>query len=114
MDRSQSLIRRYACLAALAATLVVQACTLAGEGGHDLEGKPLSKITGPVQLEMWRGRLLVGGGNAHNNGVAIVDTANKSGTMVGRPAVAAYKGLQTGQGDAAVDAKIRQIIAANR
>ncbi|KQN05572.1 MULTISPECIES: efflux RND transporter periplasmic adaptor subunit [Sphingomonas] len=45
---------------------------------------------------------------------AIVDTANKSGTMVGRPAVAAYKGLQTGQGDAAVDAKIRQIIAANR
>ncbi len=45
---------------------------------------------------------------------AIVDTANKSGTMVGRPAVAAYKGLATGQGDAAVDAKIRQIIAANR
>ncbi|BCA62074.1 secretion protein HlyD [Sphingomonas sp. HMP9] len=45
---------------------------------------------------------------------AIVDTADKSGTMVGRPAVAAYKGLTTGQGDAAVDAKIRQIIAANR
>ena len=45
---------------------------------------------------------------------AIVDTANKSGTMVGRPAVAAYKGLATGQGDAAVEAKIRQIIAANR
>ncbi len=45
---------------------------------------------------------------------AIVDTADKSGTMVGRPAVAAYKGLVTGQGDAAVDAKIRQIIAANR
>ncbi|MDQ0837826.1 efflux RND transporter periplasmic adaptor subunit [Sphingomonas faeni] len=45
---------------------------------------------------------------------AIVDTADKSGTMVGRPAVAAYKGLATGQGDAAVDAKIRQIIAANR
>ncbi|RKE49894.1 MULTISPECIES: efflux RND transporter periplasmic adaptor subunit [unclassified Sphingomonas] len=45
---------------------------------------------------------------------AIVDTADKSGTMVGRPAVAAYKGLATGQGDAAVDAKIGQIIAANR
>lgn len=45
---------------------------------------------------------------------AIVKTADKSGTMVGRPAVAAYKGLATGQGDAAVDAKIRQIIAANR
>ena len=45
---------------------------------------------------------------------AIVDTADKSGTMVGRPAVAAYTGLATGQGDAAVDAKIRQIIAANR
>jgi membrane fusion protein (multidrug efflux system) len=45
---------------------------------------------------------------------ATVDTADKSGTMVGRPAVAAYKGLATGQGDAAVDAKIRQIIAANR
>ncbi|MEG3172755.1 efflux RND transporter periplasmic adaptor subunit [Sphingomonas sp. ZB1N12] len=45
---------------------------------------------------------------------AIVDTADKSGTMVGRPAAAAYKGLATGQGDAAVDAKIRQIIAANR
>jgi len=44
----------------------------------------------------------------------IVDTADKSGTMVGRPAVAAYKGLQTGAGDAAVEAKIRQIIAANR
>ncbi len=45
---------------------------------------------------------------------AIVDTADRSGTMVGRPAAAAYKGLATGQGDAAVDAKIRQIIAANR
>ncbi len=45
---------------------------------------------------------------------ATVDTADTSGTMVGRPAVAAYKGLATGQGDAAVDAKIRQIIAANR
>ncbi|TCP92418.1 membrane fusion protein (multidrug efflux system) [Sphingomonas sp. PP-CE-1A-559] len=45
---------------------------------------------------------------------ATVDTADKSGTMVGRPAVAAYRGLATGQGDAAVDAKIRQIIAANR
>jgi membrane fusion protein (multidrug efflux system) len=45
---------------------------------------------------------------------ATVDTADKSGTMVGRPAAAAYKGLVTGQGDAAVDAKIRQIIAANR
>ena len=45
---------------------------------------------------------------------ATVDTADKSGTMVGQPAVAAYKGLATGQGDAAVDAKIRQIIAANR
>ncbi|WP_380781362.1 efflux RND transporter periplasmic adaptor subunit [Sphingomonas sp. R86520] len=45
---------------------------------------------------------------------ATVGTADKSGTMVGRPAVAAYKGLATGQGDAAVDAKIRQIIAANR
>jgi membrane fusion protein (multidrug efflux system) len=45
---------------------------------------------------------------------ATVDTADKSGTMVGRPAAAAYKGLATGQGDAAVDAKIRQIIAANR
>ena len=44
----------------------------------------------------------------------IVDTADKSGTMVGRPAVAAYKGLATGAGDAAVEAKIRQIIAANR
>ncbi len=45
---------------------------------------------------------------------AIVDTADKSGTMVGRPATAAYKGLATGAGDPAVEAKIRQIIAANR
>lgn len=45
---------------------------------------------------------------------AIVATADKSGTMVGRPAVAAYKGLATGAGDAAVEARIRQIIAANR
>jgi membrane fusion protein (multidrug efflux system) len=45
---------------------------------------------------------------------ATVDTANRSGTMVGRPATAAYKGLSTGGGDAAVEAKIRQIIAANR
>ncbi len=43
-----------------------------------------------------------------------VSTADKSGTMVGRPATAAYKGLATGAGDAAVEAKIRQIIAANR
>ncbi|MES3151412.1 efflux RND transporter periplasmic adaptor subunit [Sphingomonas faeni] len=45
---------------------------------------------------------------------AIVDTADKSGTMVGRPATAAYKGLATGAGNPAVEAKIRQIIAANR
>ncbi len=45
---------------------------------------------------------------------ATVDTANTSGTMVGRPASAAYKGIATGAGDAAVEAKIRQIIAANR
>ncbi len=45
---------------------------------------------------------------------ATVDTANTAGTMVGRPASAAYKGLSTGGGDPAVEAKIRQIIAANR
>ncbi|RMB37039.1 membrane fusion protein (multidrug efflux system) [Sphingomonas sp. PP-F2F-G114-C0414] len=45
---------------------------------------------------------------------ATVATADKSGTMVGRPAAAAYKGLATGGGDPAVEAKIRQIIAANR
>lgn len=45
---------------------------------------------------------------------ATVDTANRSGTMVGRPATAAYRGLSTGAGDPAVEAKIRQIIAANR
>ncbi|TXC69771.1 HlyD family efflux transporter periplasmic adaptor subunit [Sphingomonas ginsenosidivorax] len=45
---------------------------------------------------------------------ATVDTANTSGTMVGRPAAAAYKGLSTGAGDPAVEARIRQIIAANR
>ena len=45
---------------------------------------------------------------------ATVDTADMSGTMVGRPATAAYKGLATGQGDPAVEARIRQIIAANR
>lgn len=45
---------------------------------------------------------------------ATVDTANRSGTMVGRPATAAYRGLSTGTGDPAVEARIRQIIAANR
>jgi len=45
---------------------------------------------------------------------ATVDTANTAGTMVGRPASAAYKGLSTGGSDPAVEAKIRQIIAANR
>ncbi|MEG3083360.1 efflux RND transporter periplasmic adaptor subunit [Sphingomonas sp. PB2P12] len=45
---------------------------------------------------------------------ATVDTADTSGTMVGRPATAAYKGLATGRGAPAVEAKIGQIIAANR
>ncbi len=45
---------------------------------------------------------------------AIVETSDTRGTMVGAPAKQAYKGIATGDGDPAVEAKIRQIIAANR
>ncbi len=68
----------------------------------------------PVRIALDRGELRRNPLRVGLSVNATVDTADKSGTMVGRPAVAAYKGLATGQGDAAVDAKIRQIIAANR
>jgi len=45
---------------------------------------------------------------------ATVDTADLSGPRVGRPARAAYPGLATTAGDPAVEARIRQIVAANR
>ncbi|HVF94166.1 MAG TPA: efflux RND transporter periplasmic adaptor subunit [Sphingomonas sp.] len=45
---------------------------------------------------------------------AIVATADRSGPRLGAPARQAYKGLATDAGDAAVDARVRQIIAANR
>ncbi len=45
---------------------------------------------------------------------ATVDTANTSGTRIGQPGRAAYKGLDTAANDPAVEARIRQIVAANR
>ncbi|KQR87453.1 efflux RND transporter periplasmic adaptor subunit [Sphingomonas sp. Leaf343] len=45
---------------------------------------------------------------------ATVDTANTSGTRIGQPARASYKGLDTAANDPAVEARIRQIVAANR
>ncbi|WP_267414408.1 efflux RND transporter periplasmic adaptor subunit, partial [Sphingomonas sp. GC_Shp_4] len=43
-----------------------------------------------------------------------VDTANVSGALLGEPATQAYQGRATDGNDPAVEAKIRQIIAANR
>jgi membrane fusion protein (multidrug efflux system) len=68
----------------------------------------------PVRIAIDRGELRRNPLRVGLSVNATVDTADKSGTMVGRPAAAAYKGLATGEGDAAVEAKIRQIIAANR
>ncbi|MFS0772698.1 efflux RND transporter periplasmic adaptor subunit [Sphingomonas sp. 1P08PE] len=45
---------------------------------------------------------------------ATVDTADTSGTRLGQPGRAAYAGLQTAAGDPQVEARIRQIVAANR
>jgi len=45
---------------------------------------------------------------------ATVDTADTRGGRVARPARAAYRGLATAAGDPAVEARIRQIVAANR
>ncbi|MBM6577279.1 efflux RND transporter periplasmic adaptor subunit [Microvirga sp. SRT01] len=45
---------------------------------------------------------------------ATVDTANTSGTRIGQPGRAAYKGLDTAANDPATEARIRQIVAANR
>ncbi|WP_267381912.1 MULTISPECIES: efflux RND transporter periplasmic adaptor subunit [unclassified Sphingomonas] len=45
---------------------------------------------------------------------ATVDTTDASGARIGAPAQAAYKGLASDQTDPAVEARIRQIIAANR
>uniref|UniRef100_UPI0035CCA6A7 efflux RND transporter periplasmic adaptor subunit n=1 Tax=uncultured Sphingomonas sp. TaxID=158754 RepID=UPI0035CCA6A7 len=44
----------------------------------------------------------------------VVNTSDKSGTMVGAPATAAYKGIASDAGGSDVEAKIQQIIAANR
>jgi membrane fusion protein (multidrug efflux system) len=68
----------------------------------------------PVRIAIDRGELRRNPLRVGLSVNATVDTADKSGTMVGRPAAAAYKGLAIGEGDAAVEAKIRQIIAANR
>jgi membrane fusion protein (multidrug efflux system) len=43
-----------------------------------------------------------------------VDTANVSGALLGEPATQAYQGRATDGNDPAVEARIRQIIAANR
>ena len=45
---------------------------------------------------------------------ATVDTANRSGALLGQPAAQAYAGRATDGSDPAVEARIRQIIAANR
>ena len=45
---------------------------------------------------------------------ATVDTADTSGTRIGQPAAQAYAGLRTAGGDPQVEARIRQIVAANR
>jgi membrane fusion protein (multidrug efflux system) len=45
---------------------------------------------------------------------ATVDTADQSGTRVGQPGRQAYGALQTSANDPAVEARIRQIVAANR
>ncbi len=45
---------------------------------------------------------------------ATVDTADTSGTRIGQPGRQAYAGLKTAAGDPRVEARIRQIIAANR
>ncbi|MBB4154960.1 membrane fusion protein (multidrug efflux system) [Sphingomonas jinjuensis] len=44
----------------------------------------------------------------------VVDTADQSGGMLGQPATQAYAGRETDAADPEVEAKIRQIIAANR
>jgi membrane fusion protein (multidrug efflux system) len=43
-----------------------------------------------------------------------VDTSDTSGTRIGQPGRQAYTGLRTAAGDPRVEARIRQIIAANR
>ena len=68
----------------------------------------------PVRIALDKGELRRNPLRVGLSVTATVETADTSGTMVGRPAKAAYKGLATGTGDAAVEAKIRQIIAANR
>jgi membrane fusion protein (multidrug efflux system) len=68
----------------------------------------------PVRIALDRGELRRNPLRVGLSVNATVDTANKSGTMVGKPASAAYRGLATDAGSAAVEAKIRQIIAANR
>ncbi|MGI4732442.1 MAG: efflux RND transporter periplasmic adaptor subunit [Janthinobacterium lividum] len=45
---------------------------------------------------------------------ATVDTADTSGTRIGQPGRAAYRDLATTGGDPTVEARIRQIVAANR
>ena len=45
---------------------------------------------------------------------ATVDTASKSGSVLGAPAAAAYRGTATDGSSPAVEARIQQIIAANR
>lgn len=44
----------------------------------------------------------------------VVDTADTGGTLLGRPAAQAYAQQATDAGDPAVEARVRQIIAANR
>jgi membrane fusion protein (multidrug efflux system) len=44
----------------------------------------------------------------------VVDTADQSGGMLGQPAAQAYAGRETDAADPEVEAKIRQIVAANR
>ena len=44
----------------------------------------------------------------------VVDTADTGGTLIGRPAAQAYAGEPTDANDSLVEARIRQIIAANR
>ena len=45
---------------------------------------------------------------------ATVDTADTSGSLLGRPAAQAYQGKAVDANDPAVEARIRQVIAANR
>ncbi|MDP1027731.1 efflux RND transporter periplasmic adaptor subunit [Sphingomonas sp. KR1UV-12] len=68
----------------------------------------------PVRIMLDAGELRANPLRVGLSVAATVDTSNVSGTRLGQPARAAYGQLPTAAGDPAVEARIRQIVAANR